>query len=216
MVCCWSFRSLSTRQHMCTSTAVPWSAVEEPCALCGKTRSAAVLHNLWHYKYCTDAFSWLKQVLNEARPGQITRLQRVQRWGETWKKGVWGLSFCWLTCLTGLSSCKNMGLEEGSSTDALATSSKTLNFSWRENKNIKSLFTNTSFSSNQSRLTVRVFKLTACKVSTRSAPVILTAISLWEATLTWHWIGRIRMLNWFCVKEPEISLRRKSYQRQIW
>lgn len=43
------------------------------------------------------------------------------------------------------------------------------------------------------------FILTACKVSIRSAPVILTAISLWEATLTVHWIGRVRVLDWFCV-----------------
>lgn len=41
--------------------------------------------------------------------------------------------------------------------------------------------------------------LTECNVSILSAPVILTAIPLLEATLTVHWIGRVRVLDWFCV-----------------
>lgn len=59
---------------------------------------------------------------------------------------VYSISCCLLTCLTGLSSCRNIWLEDGSSTDALVTSSKILNFSWRENQNMLPVFTNTSHS----------------------------------------------------------------------
>ena len=58
-------------------------------------------------------------------------------------EAVYNISGCWLTCLTGLSSCRNMGLEEGSSTDALVTSSRILNFSWGTNPNKRSISTNT-------------------------------------------------------------------------
>lgn len=47
------------------------------------------------------------------------------------------------------------------------------------------------------------FKLTACNVSILSAPVILTAISLWETTLTVHWIGRVSVLDRFYVKKQK-------------
>lgn len=61
------------------------------------------------------------------------------------------------------------------------------------------------------------FRLTACKVSILSAPVILTAISLKDATLTLHWIGRVKVLDWFCTKrKTEISPQGRSYRRWSW
>lgn len=36
--------------------------------------------------------------------------------------------------------------------------------------------------------------------------MILTAISLWEATFTEHWIGRIKVLDRFCVWKTDKAL----------
>lgn len=61
-------------------------------------------------------------------------IRLIRMHSKTHQWGKWVISCCWLTCLTGLSSGKNMGLEEESSTDALATSWKIRNWSWEDEK----------------------------------------------------------------------------------
>lgn len=103
-----------------------------------------------------------------------------------------------------------MGLEDGSSTDALATSWKILNWSWRDKKPHKGLTSATLKSLKQPNSHFGGLTLTACKFSTRITPLILTATSLWEATLTRHWKGRFSVSTWFWVKEADISRWRKT------
>lgn len=104
-----------------------------------------------------------------------------------------------------------MGPEEDSSTDALATSSKILNLSYSKSdskvitklKHSKAVLAPASEQINNIQqnnnvgwmLHVWAFILTVCRVSIRSTPMILTAMSLWEATLILHWIGRMRALT---------------------
>lgn len=38
-------------------------------------------------------------------------------------------------------------------------------------------------------------------MSILSAPEIRTPMSLWEATLSVHWIGKVSVLDWFCVEK---------------
>lgn len=33
--------------------------------------------------------------------------------------------------------------------------------------------------------------------------------------MTLHWIGRVRVLDWFCVRIPDISLQEQTHQREI-
>lgn len=112
----------------------------------------------------------------------------------------------------GLSSGKNMGLEEGSSTDALATSWKILNWSWRGDKNTKVWQTSpwSPLKRQQPNSGVGGLILTACRFSIRITPLILTATSLWEATLTWHCKGKFSVLTWFWVKEADVSHWKKA------
>lgn len=133
-------------------------------------------------------------------------MRLVRMHSKTHQCGKWVIGCCWLTCLTGLSSGKNMGLEEESSTDALATSWKIRNWSCEEEK-AKTRFWQTSPRSPQKvkRRLAGGFVLTACKLSIRITPLILTAMSLREATLTWHWKGRFSVSTWFCEKEADIS-----------
>lgn len=97
-----------------------------------------------------------------------------------------------------------MGLEEESSTDALATSWKIRNWSWRVINN-KTKFWSPQKLKRQPNSCVGGFMLTACKLSIRITPLILTATSLREATLTRHWKGRFSVSTWFCAKEADIS-----------
>lgn len=135
-VCCWSLRSLSSTQQP--------SLLRFPLRRFGSTQ-------LWYHCAGAGATGKVLPPASEPwsgsrarsfweRPASRRRTRLLDSGCSRSSTQIVYNACCSLTCRTGLSSCRNMGLEAGSSTDAPVTSSRILNFSWTENQKSELLY----------------------------------------------------------------------------